>query len=203
MVLDGRQYRSDQPNNDVRSPLNEAALNPETTMLGKDQRNWLKQSLIQSRGTWNILAQQVMMGMVGTPSGDVPMAYSMDQWPGYTHERMDIFDSWPTQNFQPGRTHRRYSFELGQRAANRRPQDGRPGGGCGICRHINFQRWRWTGPHCLTRQATLGQSLHQVSQPPTRLLCCKVTQKTWTTDYMVADKVTTPGGKMTSALLSS
>ncbi|MAH75491.1 MAG: alkaline phosphatase, partial [Opitutia bacterium TMED102] len=79
MVLDGRQYRSDQPNNDVRSPLNEAALNPETTMLGKDQRNWLKQSLIQSRGTWNILAQQVMMGMVGTPSGDFPMAYSMDQ----------------------------------------------------------------------------------------------------------------------------
>ncbi|HAH99342.1 MAG TPA: alkaline phosphatase, partial [Verrucomicrobiales bacterium] len=26
---------------------------------------------------------------------------------------------------------------------------------------------------------------------------CTVTQKTWTTDYMVVDKVTAPGGKVT------
>ncbi len=40
-VLDTRQYRTDQPNGDRRSPLNEAALSMKSTMLGPDQAAWL------------------------------------------------------------------------------------------------------------------------------------------------------------------
>ncbi|MDA7917582.1 alkaline phosphatase D family protein, partial [bacterium] len=63
-VLDTRQYRTNQPNNDGRGPLNEEALNPRNTLLGREQRKWLFDSLESSTATWNILAQQVMMALV-------------------------------------------------------------------------------------------------------------------------------------------
>ena len=198
MVLDGRQYRSDQPNNDVRSPLNEAALNPETTMLGKDQRNWLKQSLIQSRGTWNILAQQVMMGMVGTPSGDVPMAYSMDQWPGYTYERMDIVRFMADRKISnpvvlTGDIHSNWANELriddrkmdAPAVATEFVGTSISSGGDGQDRTASHDKLLSDNPFIKFHNRQRGY------------FRCKVTQKTWTTDYMVADKVTTPGGKMT------
>lgn len=89
-VLDTRQYRSDQPNNDRPAELNEAALNPKNSMLGADQANWLKSALIQSDAVWNVLAQQVMMGMVGLARGEGGPKFSMDQWPGYAAERMKL-----------------------------------------------------------------------------------------------------------------
>ncbi|MHC5539272.1 alkaline phosphatase D family protein, partial [Singulisphaera rosea] len=71
------------------SELNEAALDPKSTMLGAEQEGWLKAALLESEGTWNVLAQQVMMGMVDRGAGETH-SYSMDQWPGYAHERMEL-----------------------------------------------------------------------------------------------------------------
>lgn len=90
-VLDTRQYRTDQPNNDGKDPLNEAALNPRNTLLGEAQRKWLFESLKQSPGTWNILAQQVMMALVDRQTKGAA-AYSMDQWPGYAAERQKLLE---------------------------------------------------------------------------------------------------------------
>jgi alkaline phosphatase D len=90
LVLDTRQYRTDQPNGDGRAPLNQSALDPTNTLLGTTQRNWVSAQLIQSPATWNVLAQQVMMGMVSRSSVDDQPAYSMDQWPGYAYERMQL-----------------------------------------------------------------------------------------------------------------
>ncbi|MBX6311638.1 MAG: alkaline phosphatase D family protein [Isosphaeraceae bacterium] len=89
-VLDTRQYRSDQPNGDRHSPLNDAALDRRNTMLGARQAGWLRARLLESQATWNVLAQQVMMGMVGFASKDGELRYSMDQWPGYVHERREL-----------------------------------------------------------------------------------------------------------------
>ena len=90
LVLDTRQYRTDQPNDDKKAPLNQSAMSPTNTLLGTEQRNWLSSNLIQSHATWNVLAQQVMMGMVSRSQvADAP-AYSMDQWPGYAFERMQL-----------------------------------------------------------------------------------------------------------------
>ena len=89
-VLDTRQYRTDQPNGDRRSPLNEAALSARNTMLGSEQAGWLQSRLLESQATWNVLAQQVMMGMVHYRSSAGEAVYSMDQWPGYAHERIEL-----------------------------------------------------------------------------------------------------------------
>ncbi len=90
MILDTRQYRTDQPNDDKRSPLNEAALAKTNSLLGREQRNWLCRELISSSTTWNVLAQQVMMGLVGFAKEGEPLQYSMDQWPGCAYERMQL-----------------------------------------------------------------------------------------------------------------
>ena len=89
LVLDTRQYRTDQPNSDKQHELNDAACSEHNSLLGKKQRDWMQGELGSSPASWNILAQQVMMGAVDRASGDVK-GYSMDQWPGCLHERNQL-----------------------------------------------------------------------------------------------------------------
>ena len=96
MILDTRQYRTDQPNGDRRADLNENALDPRNTLLGAEQEGWLKASLLASTGTWNVLAQQVMMGLVDLVPGEVD-GYSMDQWPGFSPQvQKEVFEETKT-----------------------------------------------------------------------------------------------------------
>jgi alkaline phosphatase D len=88
-VLDTRQYRSDQPNGDRGHDMNDAATNNKQTMLGPKQKGWLQQQLIASRGQWNVIPQQVMMGTVDRLVGE-GRSFSMDQWPGYVAERNEL-----------------------------------------------------------------------------------------------------------------
>lgn len=81
-VLDTRQFRSDQPNDDGLKPLNDAVRDPHATMLGKRQENWLMSNLIQSPAEWNVLAQQVMLTRVKYDL-DSRQGYPMDMWAGY------------------------------------------------------------------------------------------------------------------------
>ena len=82
MMLDTRQYRTDQPNNDGMCEMNEACFSPDATLLGARQFGWLQASLLESKARWNVLGQQVMMALVRNPEG-----YYMDGWPGYVYER--------------------------------------------------------------------------------------------------------------------
>lgn len=81
-MLDTRQYRTDQPNNDGNKPLEGDVFNPKATMLGDKQEAWLKAGLMKSQATWNVLGQQVMMGRVDRIAGE-KRGFSMDQWAGY------------------------------------------------------------------------------------------------------------------------
>ena len=69
LVLDTRQYRSDQPNGDKKVPLNGEAAAASNTLLGDAQRGWLASRLVSSPARWNVLAQQVMMGVVDRVAG--------------------------------------------------------------------------------------------------------------------------------------
>ena len=89
LVLDTRQYRTDQPNGDGRSDINDDALSSQGTIMGGRQRGWVQQSLIRSPAQWNVLAQQTMMGMVDHEKGK-KRGFSMDSWPGYAHDRLEL-----------------------------------------------------------------------------------------------------------------
>jgi alkaline phosphatase D len=85
-ILDTRQYRTNQCNRDGICDINDAACAAENSMLGTGQRKWLEHRLLSSPAQWNVLAQQVMMGLVDVdPSA--ARRYFMDEWPGYVHER--------------------------------------------------------------------------------------------------------------------
>ena len=90
-VLDTRQYRSDQPCGDGRSPRCEDAYNPAATMMGAEQEAWLFEGLRESSAKWNVLANQVPIAERPEPSDTEP-AYSMDKWDGYVSARQRLLN---------------------------------------------------------------------------------------------------------------
>lgn len=84
-VLDGRQYRTNQPCNDqfVRCPEVDS---PDNTMLGSDQKDWLKEAMSASPALWNMIAQQTVFAPM--PLG--PSFMNPDQWDGYAFERQEL-----------------------------------------------------------------------------------------------------------------
>jgi alkaline phosphatase D len=85
-ILDTRQYRTDQPCDDGVKPPCEAVYDPNGTILGAQQREWMFKGLADSKSKWNVLAQQVMIAKVDLKVGD-ETAYSMDKWTGYEADR--------------------------------------------------------------------------------------------------------------------
>lgn len=86
-VLDTRQYRTDQPCGDTTYvPPCDGVFDPEATLLGAAQQEWLFERLASSEATWNLLAQQIMVGRVDRKPGDL-VAWSKDQWSGYDANR--------------------------------------------------------------------------------------------------------------------
>ena len=195
-VLDTRQYRTDQPNGDRRSPLNDAAMDSSQSMLGRQQRGWLYQNLITSQAKWNVLAQQVMMGLVDR-KGDVDSPeYSMDQWPGYTAERMRLIEFLQQRQISnpvvlTGDIHSNWANEL--RVDDRRPEQelvatefvatSLSSGGNG--------RDKPNG-HAQVVSANPCVKFHNAERGYIR---CELTPDEWKADYMVVDDVLKPGGK--------
>lgn len=85
-VLDTRQYRTDQPQGGGTKPPGPALLDPQGTIMGERQRSWLFDGLAASATAWNVLAQQVMVGIPDLTAGP-EVGLSMDKWAGYEHER--------------------------------------------------------------------------------------------------------------------
>jgi alkaline phosphatase D len=88
-VMDTRQYRTDQPCGDGNKPPCPETMDPNGTIMGAAQREWLFNGLAGSGAAWNVLGQQVMMARVDRKPGE-GVAYSMDQWPGYEVDRRRV-----------------------------------------------------------------------------------------------------------------
>ncbi len=85
-LLDTRQYRTDQACGDVTlstDPPCPETFDPDRTILGTEQREWLFGRLGKAGATWNVLGQQVILGDF-TLDGAV---LNYDQWDGYPVER--------------------------------------------------------------------------------------------------------------------
>jgi alkaline phosphatase D len=194
-VLDTRQYRTDQPNDDKAAPLNAAALNPKNTLLGADQKRWLLKGLTASAGTWNVLAQQVMMGMVSRKVENT-LQYSMDQWGGAARERMDLIRFMGHRRIAnpivlTGDIHTHWVNNL--RADDRRHDTpvlatefvgtSITSGGDGTAKPPGLETLKAENP-CV--------QYHNRQRGYVR---CTVTPQFWRSEFVVLDKVTTPGGK--------
>lgn len=199
LILDTRQYRSDQPNGDRKAPLNEAAMDKSQTMLGREQKDWLCQSLLKSAGTWNVLAQQVMMGLVNRSIPTEEPGYAMDQWPGYAFERMQLMEFIRTRSVNnpvvlTGDIHSNWVNEL--RVDDRREEEplvaaefvgtSISSGGNGLVTPNNLDHTMNSNPCVKFYNAERGYVL------------CELTKDAWKSDYRVVDEVLTPGGKIST-----
>lgn len=196
-VLDTRQYRSDQPNNDKRHDINDACYTQEGTMLGAAQRGWLETELADSQATWNVLAQQVMMGTVDRVAGEA-RGYSMDQWSGYLRERNQLMGFLAAQRVSnpvvlTGDIHTHWANELHVDDLN--PESpivasefvctSISSGGNGIDKPPHLAALLSENPHVKFHNAQRGY------------VACEVTPTEWRSDYYVVDNVTKPNGNVT------
>lgn len=193
-VLDTRQYRTDQPNGDRASVLNEAALDPRNSLLGATQRGWLQSRLIQSESTWNVLAQQVMMGMVGFPAGDEGQRYSMDQWPGAAAERIALMRFLeerrvPNPVVLTGDIHSNWANDL--RVDDRRG-DGPVIAAEFVGTSISSGGNGTTAPRNHDRLVSANPFIHFYNTQR-GYVRCTVTPREWRSDYQVVETVTEPG----------
>lgn len=81
-MVDTRQYRDDQACGDGRRIDCVERLEPERTMLGQEQEQWLLRGMQRSAATWQIMGNQVFMMQADHEAGPV-QAFGMDTWDGY------------------------------------------------------------------------------------------------------------------------
>ena len=199
LVLDTRQYRTDQPNGDRNKPLSADSKNPNNTLLGKTQKGWMYKSLIQSESRWNVLTQQVMMGMVNRQRSDGKAAiYSMDQWPGYSSEKMAIMKFLSERKVSnpvvlTGDIHSNWVNELrvddfkmdSKLVATEFVTTSLSSGGNGSKAESSANKYKANSPFVKFFNAERGYVL------------CEITPDKWVSHYKVIDEVLKPGGKTT------
>lgn len=77
---------------DAQASTLEERNQPQRTLLGAEQEQWLSERLqhsVQGGVLWNLLAQQVMVAQLGTNR----MPFNYDQWDGYPAARQRLFNS--------------------------------------------------------------------------------------------------------------
>ena len=109
-MLDLRSYRSEQVQTTFPTPVPayEAEVSdPSRTITGKQQMQWLKESLDRIGPQWKVIGNPVMiapvtfagvpdaiLGPINDVTGLLPedgLPYNVDQWDGYTADRKEVF----------------------------------------------------------------------------------------------------------------
>ena len=89
VVADTRQYRTDQPYGDSGSKDGPEMTDPNATLPGIAQEEWIVKRMSRSKAKWNILAQQVLMAAHDRIPG-AEKGYSTDQWDAYRASRQRV-----------------------------------------------------------------------------------------------------------------
>ena len=89
ILLDGRQFRSDQvcDGAELLTPACPSAAEADRTMLGADQEAWVGGELAANRARWTVLGQQTVLTDLRLPNGAV---VNYDQWDGYPAARVRL-----------------------------------------------------------------------------------------------------------------
>ncbi|KRV49105.1 alkaline phosphatase [Wenjunlia vitaminophila] len=186
-VLDERQFRS---------PLDIGARDdPARTMLGAAQERWLLDGLGRSRATWNVLANQVQMFQLDRLTDPGLQQLNPDTWDGYAAARSRLLTGITERRVanpvvMTGDAHVNLASDLrvdfqdpdspvvasefvGTSVTSGRDGSDMTEGG---------REWLAANPHLKFFNNQRGY------------LRCRVTPTEWTTDYLVVDRVTVPGG---------
>lgn len=195
-VLDTRQYRTDQPCGDGNKAPCEEVYDPEATVLGREQKDWLFQGLGSSKAKWNALAQQIMMARVDRKAGE-EVTHSMDQWPGYERERRELLRFFHERKISnpvtfAGDIHSNWANELvadfdgldGISVGTEFVGTSISSGGDGLAEPKNLAETLSENPFVKFHNAERGY------------VRCEVTPDTWRTDFRTVAYVSRPGAPL-------
>ena len=198
-VLDGRQYRSDQPlrcTDPERDPSGYCPddLNPERTMLGAEQHEWLLEDLATTKRRWNVIAQQTAFGPFNRQTATLPRNFGVeaDNWDGYVAERQRILD-WLVEQQTPnpivltGDSHANWIRNI--------PPDYRNFDGDPVATELMGTSISSGGdpPNPFVRYGEGPLNPHIVFRNNNRgYVRCSVTPDTWTAEFRIVDTVLQP-----------
>lgn len=197
-VLDTRQYRDDQANDDGNKAPSPESMNPARTLLGKDQEDWLLRNLGNSKSHWNVLAQQIFFAKWNFGTSSAPI-YSMDSWDGYPAARQRIIDYVSSKNMNnliviTGDVHASWASNLLEDFNN--PNAKKIGAefvGTSITSGGNGSDERADTDHIL------GENPHiKFFNNYRGYVRCTVTPDRWQADYRVIPFVTEPGAAIST-----
>jgi alkaline phosphatase D len=186
-VLDERQYRSPE---DIGRRTD-----PDRTLLGTDQERWLLDGLGASHATWNVLANQVMMFQLDRLTDPGLQQLNPDTWDGYAVARDRLLGGIVERRVanpivMSGDAHVNCAADLKLDFSD---PDAPPVAteflGTSLTSGGNGSDMTEGGREWLAANAHLKFFNNQRGY-----LRCRVTPGLWTTDYLVVDQVTKPGG---------
>lgn len=197
-VLDTRQYRTDQPCGDGTRSGCLDAFDPQATITGKAQEEWLYDGLDKSTATWNVLAQQLPIAQRDFTPGP-GQSFSMDKWDGYVASRDRLLNfiaqRKPSNPVSlAGDVHSNWAMDL--KADFNKPESATlasefvctsiTSGGDGADTNPTVQAYLPDNPHIKFYNSQRGY------------VRCTLTPTTWRTDYLVLNNVTTPSGTISN-----
>lgn len=185
-VLDTRQYRSDQTSS------TEEAEDPDRTLLGDAQEDWLIDGLASSSSQWNVLAQQVPFSATDENSDpDVENFGAGDKWDGYRADRDAVRDFMTQQSdLNPvvitGDVHRNYAYNIKADFSN---PNSETVGTEYICTSITSFG---NGSGITDYGGTPNEPWRRFYNDNRGYVRCTLTSDQWRTDYRVVSAVTYP-----------
>lgn len=190
-ILDTRQFRSDQPCDDGFKPACPEVFSPSAQVLGAAQERALFAALARPRARWIGIAQQVMMmNLDRRTSGDDPdKIINLDSWAAYETPRMRLIDRMGGRGdvvVMTGDEHQNIVGHLtdskGRNAAVEFVATSISSAGDGSDKRFGTDRILASNPNLVFMNDQRGYAV------------AEVTPDRWTTDLMVVDKVSAPGG---------
>jgi len=194
--MDTRQYRSDQPCGDGFRPTCPGATAPAATMLGAEQERWLFDDLGRRGPRWNLLAQQVMVTRLDrrrSQDTEAEPILNIDSWAGYEAPRRRLLKRAARHGstvILTGDEHQNFANEAtdqdGRIAATEFVATSISSGGDGRDLRAGTEAMLARNPNCKLINDQRGY------------LVCEVTPERWRTDFRVVDRITTPGGAIST-----
>jgi alkaline phosphatase D len=200
-VLDTRQYRDEQTTCEGEARNGgycKTAIDPGRTIMGSEQRKWLMDGLGRSKAHWNVMAQQVIFSQTDYADGnDAPDYVGIgDKWDGYEADRKAVLDLVQQRKMDnlvvlTGDSHTNRVYDVKANFAD--PLSA-----------------TLATEFCGTSISTQGSSQGTKSKFKTQYreprephqkffdnhrgyVRCELTKDVWTSEYRVANSITTPG----------
>jgi alkaline phosphatase D len=191
--LDTRQFRTNQPCGDGYKLACPEVSSAHAHIVSAEEEAWLARNLQRRDARWNVVAQQVMMMSLDwrkTPGEASGKVLNLDSWAGYEAQRKRVLARMRGLDnvvVLTGDEHTNYAGLLHDRE--------RPVAvefvGTSITSDGDGQDLPTWGPQVLADNPQLKLINNQRGY-----LTCDVTSDEWRTNFMVVDRVSAPGGKL-------